>query len=100
MAKSSHTQLTGAPLRQQTLSVEDAGKVLGISRSSAFQAVASGQLPVIRIGKRMLVSRHILEQMLGGPLESHPTEWPQASADNNTSATPSSDVVAPTFKAR
>lgn len=54
--------------RQQTLSVEDAGEILGISRSSAFQAAANGQLPVIRIGKRLLVSRHALEEILGGPL--------------------------------
>ena len=54
--------------RQQTLSVEDAGEILGISRSSAFQAAANGQLPVIRIGKRLLVPRCALEQMLGEPV--------------------------------
>lgn len=52
----------------QTLSVEEAGKILGISRSSAFQAAANGQLPVIRIGKRLLVPRCALEQMLGEPV--------------------------------
>lgn len=54
--------------RQQTLSVAEAGEILGISRSSAFQAAANGQLPVIRIGKRLLVSRHALEEILGGPV--------------------------------
>ena len=54
--------------RQQTLSVEEAGEILGISRSSAFQAAANGQFPVIRIGKRLLVPRCALEQMLGEPV--------------------------------
>ena len=54
--------------RQHTLSVPEAGRILGISRSSAFQAAANGQLPVIRIGKRLLVPRHALEQILGGPV--------------------------------
>jgi excisionase family DNA binding protein len=54
--------------RQETLSVPQAGEILGISRSSAFQAAASGELPVIRIGKRLLVSRAALERMLGATL--------------------------------
>lgn len=54
--------------RQETFSVPDAGEILGISRSSAFQAAASGELPVIRIGKRLLVPRAALERMLGGQL--------------------------------
>lgn len=71
------THLSQDELRQQTFSVEDASKLLGISRSSAFQAAGNGQLPVIRIGKRMLVSRMVLEQMLGGPLDLNPAERSQ-----------------------
>lgn len=54
--------------RRETLSVAEAGRRLGISRSSAFQAAANGQLPVIKIGKRLLVPRVALERMLGAPL--------------------------------
>ena len=54
--------------RRETLSVAEAGEILGISRSSAFQAAATGQLPVIRIGKRLLVSRASLERLLGAEL--------------------------------
>lgn len=55
--------------RRETLSVTEAGERLGISRSSAFQAAASGELPVIRIGKRLLVPRVALERMLGLAVE-------------------------------
>jgi excisionase family DNA binding protein len=49
---------------RQTLTVEEAAAVLGIGRNSAYQAVASGQLPVLRIGRRLLVPRAALERLL------------------------------------
>jgi hypothetical protein len=52
-------------------------EILGISRSSAFQAANNGQLPVIRIGKRLLVSLHSLEQILGGSVDVGPSESSQ-----------------------
>ena len=38
-----------------TLTVEQAGALLGISRSAAYQAVATGELPALRIGRRWIV---------------------------------------------
>ena len=49
---------------RQTLTVEEAAALLDIGRNSAYQAVASGQLPVIRIGRRLLVPRAALERLL------------------------------------
>lgn len=51
----------------QTMSVEQAGRLLGISRRSAYRAVAGGHLPVIRLGRRMLVPTHKLYALLGIP---------------------------------
>ena len=47
-----------------TYSVEEAGKLLGISRPLAYKLACTGKLPVIRFGKRILVSRKALEDML------------------------------------
>jgi hypothetical protein len=47
--------------------VEQAGKILGISRASAFAAANRGDIPVIRIGKRLIVPRRGLERLLGAP---------------------------------
>jgi len=47
-----------------TLSVEEAAEILGISRGSAYQAVRMGEIPCIKIGKRILVPRVALEKML------------------------------------
>ena len=44
--------------------VEEAGRLLGIGRSAAYEAARSGELPVIRIGRRLLVSKQALDRML------------------------------------
>lgn len=47
-----------------TISVEEAGQLLGIARGTAYKAARNGDLPVVRVGKRYLVPRAALEQML------------------------------------
>jgi excisionase family DNA binding protein len=49
---------------RQTLRICEAAKLLGIGRNQAYDAAKSGQLPVIRIGKRLLVLRPALDRML------------------------------------
>ena len=46
------------------MTVEEAAKLLKISRPSAYQAVQRGQIPAIRIGRRILVPVAALETML------------------------------------
>ena len=48
-----------------TITVEQAAEILGISRSAAYRAVARGEIPVIRIGRRLLVPTAKLLAMLG-----------------------------------
>lgn len=47
-----------------TLTIEEARRLLGIGRSAAYQAARSGELPTVRIGKRLLVSKFALERLL------------------------------------
>jgi excisionase family DNA binding protein len=59
----SHT----APRRDKaTLTIAEAASVLGIGRNSAYAAARQGQLPTVRMGKRLLVPIARLEKMLGG----------------------------------
>ena len=54
-----------------TLTVEEAAATLGISRASAYEAVRRGEVPAIRIGRRILVPRIALDRLLGAA-------WPNA----------------------
>jgi len=50
----------------RTIKIEEAAKVLGISRNTAYDAVKSGQLPTVKIGRRFLVPKAALDRMLEG----------------------------------
>jgi excisionase family DNA binding protein len=45
--------------------VEDAARVLGISRSSAYRAAAAGEIPVVRVAGRMQVPTAHLLRLIG-----------------------------------
>lgn len=47
-----------------TMSVPEAGRRLGIGRNAAYEAAARGEIPMIRIGRRMLVPRVAFDKML------------------------------------
>ena len=47
-----------------TLTVEEAASLLGISRNLAYELVSNGQIPSIRLGRRVLVPRKALYKML------------------------------------
>lgn len=48
-----------------TMSIEEAAKLLGIGRSSCYRAAHAGLIPVIIIGRRVLVVTAKLYDMLG-----------------------------------
>ena len=48
----------------RTYSVEEAGKILGVCRNSAYALAKSGELPTIRLGRRLLVPRDAFERLL------------------------------------
>jgi excisionase family DNA binding protein len=51
-------------LERRTLSIPEAAKALGISRNNAYEAARRGEIPTIKIGKRLLVPLAALERML------------------------------------
>jgi excisionase family DNA binding protein len=48
-----------------TVTVPEAARLLGVSRMSAYSAVRTGEIPSIRIGRRVLIARAALERLLG-----------------------------------
>lgn len=45
-------------------SVEIAGKLLGLSRPSAYLAAKRGEIPTIKFGRRLVVPKAALDRML------------------------------------
>ena len=54
----------GHASQRLTVTVEEAAVVLGISRTLAYESVRRGELPVIRIGRRILVPAVALDELL------------------------------------
>jgi excisionase family DNA binding protein len=50
---------------RSTIGVEEAAAVLGIGRATAYAAAGTGDLPVIRVGRRVLVPVAALRRLLG-----------------------------------
>jgi excisionase family DNA binding protein len=47
-----------------TLTVEEAGTLLGISRTLAYELVRRGEIPSLRLGRRVVVPVRALERMV------------------------------------
>ena len=60
-------------VERMTLTIPEAARVLGIGRTPAYQAAHSGELPTIRIGRRLLVPRAALDHLLSANAR-HATE--------------------------
>lgn len=50
----------------RTYTVEEAAVVLGISRAGAYEAVQRGEIPHLRIGRRILIPRSALHRLVEG----------------------------------
>lgn len=48
----------------RTMTVTEAAIALGISRSSAYECVRTGDLPALRLGGRIIVPIQAIDQML------------------------------------
>jgi excisionase family DNA binding protein len=50
-----------------TMTVSEAAAVLGISRALTYELVARGEIPAIRLGRRIVVpTKHLQELVFGG----------------------------------
>jgi excisionase family DNA binding protein len=80
----SEPTMTVQPLKSDrpTLTVPEAAALLGVSRNVAYEAARSGELPAIRIGRRVLVLRARLEALLNGDEADVATRAPSTTTDS------------------
>ncbi len=53
------------PVERPTLTVEETASILQISRSTVYDALRSGEVPCLRVGRRVLVPTARLRDLLG-----------------------------------
>lgn len=52
------------PEERLVYTVEEAGERLGLSRNSAYEAIKRGDIPSIKIGRRILVPKPALDRLM------------------------------------
>jgi excisionase family DNA binding protein len=61
-----------APTPPRTVTIDEAGRMLGISRGLAYDAAKRGEIPTVKIGRRLLVPRARLLELIGDTAEVQP----------------------------
>ncbi len=56
--------ITGTDEVRLVWTVEEAARLLGISRAHAYELVACGDLPHVRLGRRVVVPKHAITELL------------------------------------
>lgn len=56
-------------LKPLTYKIEEAAQLLGIGRNHCYEAARRGDIPSIRIGRRLLIPRAALDRMLESPAD-------------------------------
>lgn len=56
-----------------TYSVTEAAQVLGISRTTAYECVRTGELRAVRLGRRLVVPKTAITALLDGPTPTAPS---------------------------
>lgn len=55
--------------RPKTATVPETSELLGISRSAGYRLVASGVIPTVRLGRRLLVPRSWIDDFLAASVD-------------------------------
>ena len=55
----------GCERTTMVVTVPEAARLLGISRTHAYELVARGEIAHLRLGRRIVIPKHAIETMLG-----------------------------------
>lgn len=60
--------------QRAVFTVREVAKILGVGRNTLYEALRRGELPALRIGRRVLIPAAWLERILSGETELHRME--------------------------
>jgi excisionase family DNA binding protein len=82
-----------------TVTVKEAARLLGVSLRSAYVLANNGSIPVLRLGRRLVVPRAALERLLGGHqtglVDGNAAEAPERRVSGPQPTTPSASTDPP-----
>lgn len=52
--------------QRMTLTVEEAARLLGVSRALAYEIVRDGEIPSLRLRRRIVIPRRVIDALLRG----------------------------------
>jgi excisionase family DNA binding protein len=84
----------------RTLSIAEVAKVLGIGRNQAYEAARRGEIPTIRIGRRMLVPAVAFERLQKSPSQDPPGNFGPQSLLGSVTMCPAQNGAASTNTTR
>jgi excisionase family DNA binding protein len=80
-----------------TLTVEQAAKLLGIGRSTAYELVHTGDIPSLRLGRRIVVPRTRLAALLAAANPAHGHATTAAESHEYRASSDAEEVESPTL---
>jgi len=57
------------PVERQTFDFPDFCKTVGIGQTTGRKLIRQGRLPVVRLAKRIVIARHVVDAILRGDLD-------------------------------
>jgi excisionase family DNA binding protein len=76
-----------------TYTIEEAARLCGVSRGVGYEAARRGELPTIRLGRRLLVPKVALARMLGITEDERPEAGTRGARETSTIARQEGDRV-------
>ncbi len=61
-----NTERSTEPLNPRTYTIDQAAQLLGIGRNQCYEAAKRGDIPCIRLGRRMVIPRAAFDRLLDG----------------------------------
>ena len=58
------SETSSGQILRLTFSVEEVAQLLGLSRSAVYEAIARGDIPALRFGRRIVIVRDALDRLL------------------------------------
>ncbi|MDP9335727.1 MAG: helix-turn-helix domain-containing protein [Actinomycetota bacterium] len=63
--RGAHGKTRARPTGRLTFTVDEVALALGISRSSAYECAKRGDIPTVRLGRRIVIPRRAVRALLG-----------------------------------